>query len=133
VDSHQENIQIGMVAKQLGVSTRTIRYYEEIGLMGEDHRQSGSTRSYTPKDILRLRFILKLKEIGITLKEMREISINYELNNQATDKMLPKLITILDSNLENIETKIKNLQAVNQDIENYKKRVIKLMQQGDLI
>ena len=133
MDSHQENIQIGLVAKQLGVSTRTIRYYEEIGLMGEDHRLSGSTRFYSKKDILRLRFILKLKEIGITLKEMREISINYELNNQATDKMLPKLITILDNNLENIETKIKNLQAVTQDIENYKNRVIDLMQKGNLI
>ena len=133
MDSHQENIQIGLVAKQLGVSTRTIRYYEEIGLMGEDHRQYGRTRFYSQKDILRLRFILKLKEIGITLKEMKEISINYELNNQATDKMLPKLITILDNNLENIETKIKNLQTVTQDIENYKNRVIDLMQKGNLI
>jgi DNA-binding transcriptional MerR regulator len=133
MSDNQGNIQIGMVAKQLGVSTRTIRYYEEIGLMGQDHRQSGSTRFYSHKDILRLRFILKLKEIGITLKEMREISINYELNNQSTDKMLSKLITILDNNLESIESKIKNLQVVSLDIENYKSRVIDLMQKGDLI
>ena len=109
MNNNQENIQIGPVAKQLGVSTRTIRYYEEIGLMGEAHRQSGSTRFYSKKDILRLRFILKLKEIGITLNEMKEISTNYELNNQATDKILPQLLTILDNHLESIETKINNL------------------------
>jgi len=66
-------VQIGELARMLGITTRTIRYYEEIGLMGPPERLVGGTRTYSREDVLRLKFILKLKELGITLKEMQEL------------------------------------------------------------
>ncbi len=66
MDKHQVYIQIGQLAKKLRISTRTIRYYEEIGLMAENGRMSGRVRTFCKRDVLRLKFILKLKELGIT-------------------------------------------------------------------
>ena len=54
-------MSIGVLAKGLGITTRTIRYYEEIGLMPPSPRTSGGVRVYTKEEILRLKFILKLK------------------------------------------------------------------------
>ena len=127
-----EKFKIGQVARQLEISTRTIRYYEEVGLMGDNRVESGSIRFYSKAEILRLRFILKLKELGITLKEMKKIAVNYELNNQATDKILPQLIDILDSNLKGIEVKIDNLTALRTDINGYRRRIIDLLQQPEM-
>ena len=62
--NNQKPVQIGELAKQLSITTRTIRYYEEIGLMGKSDRLRGGTRSYSKEDILRLKFILKLKGLG---------------------------------------------------------------------
>ena len=128
----QGEMPIGLVAKQLEISTRTIRYYEEIGLMGNHNREAGTVRSYSEKEIIRLKFILKLKELGITLREMKKISVNYELNNYATDKILPQLIEILDQHLRNIDTKIKNLLSLRREIENYNVRITQLLQEPSL-
>ena len=75
-------VQIGTLAKQLGITTRTIRYYEEIGLMGKTERADGGTRTYNDDDILRLKFILKLKGLGISLKEIHELSDIFDINEQ---------------------------------------------------
>ncbi len=73
-------VQIGELAKNLGITTRTIRYYEEIGLMGKNERLGGSTRTYNKDDILRLKFILKLKTMGISLKEIEQLSDIFDIN-----------------------------------------------------
>ena len=78
----EKSTQIGALAKQLGITTRTIRYYEEIGLMGKVDRQGGSTRSYNRDEILRLKFILKMKSLGISLKEIQELSNIFDINDQ---------------------------------------------------
>ena len=87
-------VQIGELAKTLGITTRTIRYYEEIGLMGPSERLGGGTRTYSRDDILRLKFILKLKELGISLKEMQELAENFDINQQSFGTITPKLLTV---------------------------------------
>lgn len=127
----KENNKIGQVAKQLGISTRTIRYYEEVGLMGDSRAGSGSIRFFSKQDVIRLKFILKLKDLGISLQEMKKIAVNYELNNQATDKILPQLIDTLESHLASVDAKITRLLALRRDIEDYHNRVVVLLQQAD--
>jgi MerR family transcriptional regulator, repressor of the yfmOP operon len=67
--------RIGDVARELGITTRTIRYYEEIGLLGTaPDRAAGSHRVYTDADVERLREVVRLKELlGVTLDELREL------------------------------------------------------------
>ena len=124
---NQHPVQIGKLAKQLGITTRTIRYYEEIGLMGQSERLGGGTRTYNKEDILRLKFILKMKELGISLKEMQELAENYDINQQDFHTITPKLIEILDLHISKVDEKIANLSSLRGDIVDYRVRIMDIL------
>ena len=65
--------QIGEVAKDVGLSLRTIRHYEEVGLVPPSGRTSGGFRLYTDDDIQRLRLVKRMKPLEFSLEEMREL------------------------------------------------------------
>ena len=115
--------QIGEVARELGITTRTIRYYEEIGIMGTPQREDFGPRKYAKKDIFRLKFILKMKDLGLSLKEIQELAENYDLNDQDRDKLMPRLLDILEANKRKVDTKIALLGSLRQDIVDYQQRV----------
>lgn len=121
-------IQIGKLAKQLGITTRTIRYYEEIGLMGPSKRSSGGARSYNRDDVLRIKFILKLKELGISLKEMLTLADIFDTHNQNFDTITPRVLEILDLHIGKVDDKIANLSSLRDDIVNYRSRIAELLQ-----
>ncbi len=120
--------KIGEVAKDLGITARTIRYYEEIGIMGVPERAEFGPRKYAKKDIVRLKFILKMKELGLSLKEMQELAENYDLNDQDRDKILPRMLEILASHKEKIDVKIKLLMSLRKDVDDYQQRVWEILQ-----
>lgn len=66
-------MRIGEVAERAGTTVRTVRYYEEVGLLpGSEERSHGQHRSYSDADVERLREILQLKELlGLSLDELR--------------------------------------------------------------
>jgi DNA-binding transcriptional MerR regulator len=66
-------LQIGEVAKLIGVSPKTIRYYHEIGLLAEPKRAESGYRLYTAQDLLRLQHIRRLRSLGLPLERIREI------------------------------------------------------------
>ncbi|WP_445150115.1 MerR family transcriptional regulator [Baekduia sp. Peel2402] len=69
-------MKIGEVAKLTGTTTRTIRYYEEIGLLGDAgaDREAGRHRTYGDAEVERLREALRLKQLlGVSLDELREL------------------------------------------------------------
>lgn len=121
-------IQIGRLAKNLGITTRTIRYYEEVGLMGPSKRSSGGARSYNRDDVLRIKFILKLKELGISLKEMLSLADTFDTHNQNFDTITPKVLEILDQHIGKVDDKIVRLSSLRNDIVNYRKRISDLLQ-----
>lgn len=127
---NEELVQIGEVAKQLGITTRTIRYYEEIGLMGLSERVGTGARLYNSENILRLKFILKLKELGIGLKEMQDLADNFEAVQgrdaqlQQFDTISPKLLEILDLHIHKVDEKISRLSSLRKDIVDYRSRII---------
>ena len=65
--------QIGEVAERIGLSLRTIRYYEEVGLVTPSARSQGGFRLYTESDIARLQLIKRMKPLGFALDEMRSL------------------------------------------------------------
>lgn len=127
-DPQEPLIQIGKLAKQLGITTRTIRYYEEIGLMGQSKRSIGAARSYNRDDVLRLKFILKLKELGISLKEMHSLAEIFDTHDQDFDKIIPRLLEILDQYINKIDDKIATLGSLRSDIVSYRIRISDLPQ-----
>ena len=68
--------RIGEVAERVGVTTRTIRYYEELGLLGCDTgRPKGAHRLYTDRDISRLQELIRLRDLlGLSLEELIELA-----------------------------------------------------------
>lgn len=68
-------MQIGELAGELGLNTRTIRYYEGIGLLPEPERTGGNYRAYGREDLERLRFIRAAQRLGLTLDEIREVLV----------------------------------------------------------
>jgi MerR family copper efflux transcriptional regulator len=67
------HMQIGLVAELTGLSIRTLRHYEEVGLVTPSARTSGGFRLYTDDDVERLRTIRRMKPLGFTLDEMRQL------------------------------------------------------------
>ncbi|HTD08076.1 MAG TPA: MerR family transcriptional regulator [Solirubrobacteraceae bacterium] len=69
------SLRIGDVARLVGTTPRTIRYYEEIGLLPEAHtRPSGQHRLYTHAEVERLREVMRLKELlGVSLDELKTL------------------------------------------------------------
>lgn len=65
--------RIGHVAERLGLSLRTVRYYEEMGLVQPETRTEGGFRLYSEREIDRLKLIKEMKPLGFTVAEMREL------------------------------------------------------------
>jgi len=69
--TEERRYRIGEVAERVGVTTRTIRYYEELGLLGPTARPKGAHRVYTEADIARLEELIRLRDLlGLTLEEI---------------------------------------------------------------
>ncbi|MGY1770025.1 MerR family transcriptional regulator [Blastococcus sp. SYSU D00813] len=66
-------VQIGQVAERTGLSLRTIRFYEESGLVVPTARSEGGFRLYSEDDVGRLEVVKRMKPLGFTLDEMREL------------------------------------------------------------
>ncbi|WP_305783618.1 MerR family transcriptional regulator [Symbioplanes lichenis] len=66
-------MQIGEAAERTGLSIRTIRHYEEAGLVVPSARSEGGFRLYTEADVDRLRVVKRMKPLGFTLEEMRDL------------------------------------------------------------
>ncbi|MFG2794719.1 MerR family transcriptional regulator [Streptomyces sp. NPDC048419] len=75
-----EHMQIGEVAARTELSLRTIRHYEETGLVIPSARSQGGFRLYTESDVARLMVIRRMKPLGFTLDEMRALL-------EATDRL----------------------------------------------
>jgi MerR family transcriptional regulator, repressor of the yfmOP operon len=69
-------LRIGEVAQRVGVTTRTIRYYEELGLLGSgSEREKGAHRTYAESDVARLQELIRLRDLlGLTLEELVELA-----------------------------------------------------------
>ncbi|MFE9687185.1 MerR family transcriptional regulator [Streptomyces sp. NPDC006285] len=68
-----QHMQIGEVAARTELSLRTIRHYEETGLVLPSARSQGGFRLYTETDVARLMVIRRMKPLGFTLDEMRDL------------------------------------------------------------
>ena len=69
----REQLQIGEVARLVGISTKMIRYYHEIGLLAEPERTSGGYRLYNAQHLLHLQRIRRLRALGLSLERIRAI------------------------------------------------------------
>jgi DNA-binding transcriptional MerR regulator len=131
--------KIDEVAKECGLTKRTIRYYEEIGLLPSPQRSSGNMRLYTQEDIDLLKKIVSAKEVlGFSLQELQRYVQSTELlkgqredYRSRTDRLEPgerrRMLTdmeqTLNEQLELMERKIGNIRALQEELEEVRTRV----------
>ncbi len=122
--SERNSFSIGEIAEMVGMTTRTVRYYEEIGLLNSIKRLEGGKRIYTIDDLRRLKFIKRLKVLGLTLNDMKELE-NIYLVSKSNRAALTKLLDILDKHLGEIDKRISSLRKLSEEISDYKKHIQK--------
>jgi len=113
---------IGEISRLVALSQRTIRYYEEIGLLHSVRRIENGKRVYTDHDVRRLKFINRLKVLGLSLAEMVELEKVYrkQRNNR---EILPKLLEILDERAAQIDERVAQLATLKKEIREYQQRL----------
>jgi len=116
------NYSIGHLAEKVGLTPRTIRYYEELGLLDTVKRLEGGRRIYTDDDLRRLKFIKRLKILGLTLAEMKELEDIYKIH-RTNKKVLPRLLELLDRRLEETRNKIRSLSRLEGELLQYRERI----------
>ena len=85
---------ISDLAEEFGVTTRTIRFYEEKGLIHP--RREGQKRLYTPADRVRIKLILRGKRIGMSLQESVEVIDMYDPKHNNRDQLHSLIRTVQD-------------------------------------
>jgi len=105
-------MQIGEVARKIGVATSAIRFYEESGLLPEPNRTPSGYREYEPSVIDRLTFIRAGQAVGLTLAELREV-LGIRDRGEAPCTHVADLI---DRRLNEIDQRIKDLRSLRRDL-----------------
>ncbi|KAF0156328.1 MAG: MerR family transcriptional regulator [Syntrophaceae bacterium] len=117
-----EFTSIGEMSKNLEMSQRTIRYYEEIGLLNSIKRVEGGRRIYTDADLRRLKLIKRLKIMGMTLSEMQELEAMWTYE-KSSEKVLKRLLELLGSHLKRLDDRIADLDILRHEISEYQGRI----------
>lgn len=106
-------MEIREISYQTGVPAKTIRYYEEIGLLPSPARKSNGYRDYSDIDIQRLRLVAGARRLDIPLAEIKEI-LDMRDQGQAPCKVL---LNLLSMKSDEIETRIQELQNLQGELQ----------------
>ncbi|MGN6574798.1 MAG: MerR family transcriptional regulator [Nocardioides sp.] len=106
-----QHAQIGEVAERTGLSLRTIRYYEEVGLVTPSGRTAGGFRLYAESDVARLLLIRRMKPLGFSLDEMRDVlAVLDELDAAPDGARRDDLIARLEAHRRDADERVEQLQ-----------------------
>ena len=115
-------LSIAEVCERTSLSARTVRYYEELGLLPDVRRKAGARRVYGADEVERIRFIQRLKKLGLSLAEIRDLSDVHAIGG-STAAMLDRLDEVLAQRLSELDARIGELAGLRDQIEKYRARV----------
>jgi DNA-binding transcriptional MerR regulator len=109
------------LAKEFDITNRTIRFYEDQGLVSP--QREGQKRIYTPKDRVRLKLVIRGKRLGFTLAESRELIDMYddETNNE---KQLLHFLSILDAKDALLKQQLQDIEEMKIELDVARKRCL---------
>ena len=105
-----------------GLSPRTVRYWEELGLLPGIRRRNGGRRVYGGDEVERLRFIRRLKALGLSLAEIKQLNAVYAIAG-STQAMLDRLEDLLGAHLVDLDGRIAELSALRDEMSQYRARI----------
>ncbi|MGH2398384.1 MAG: heavy metal-responsive transcriptional regulator [bacterium] len=107
-----KTLRIGELAAEFGLNPKTIRYYEEIGLLPHPERTEVGYRLYSDSDRDQLRFITKAKAIGLTLTEIAEILAVRKQGDQPCDQV----VELLDRKVAAVDRELRLLADFRREL-----------------
>lgn len=108
-----QSYSIGELAREFGVTARTIRHYEELGLLAPERR--GQTRVYSAADRIRLKLILRGKRLGFTLEESRDIIAMYDPAHGNRQQML-RLLDKVREQRRILDERLREMRAMQDEL-----------------
>ncbi|MBI4328393.1 MAG: heavy metal-responsive transcriptional regulator [Chloroflexi bacterium] len=109
-------MKIGELAREAGVTAKTVRYYEQLGLLEEPPRTEARYRIYGPAHAERLEFIVQAKRLGLLLGEVRDILTLHEQRQAPCVHVL----ALLDQKLEQVQAIMEDLQQFQREVRRLK-------------
>jgi MerR family copper efflux transcriptional regulator len=114
--------QIGEVAERIGLSLRTIRYYEEMGLIEPESRTDGGFRLYTEDHVERMRVIRRMKPLSFTVQEMVDLlaardAVNSDPGDARARERLTGFAADARERVETLKAKVDLAQGLVEQLE----------------
>ena len=114
--------KIGEMASKLGISTRTLRYYEQLGLLNPPSKVNGKVRYYNRHTAFLVKAIRKLQSMGLTLDEIKEVSFLFE-SDPTREKPKRKMLEKLSEQKSHALEKIRELNTFVSQIDDFMAKI----------
>ncbi|MHA7306855.1 MerR family transcriptional regulator [Arthrobacter sp. TMN-49] len=119
----EQTMHIGDLADATGLSQRTIRHYDEVGLLPATTRSDGGFRIYTESDLQRMLVIRSMKPLGFTLEEMGELldtvdALTIDSENNDARELLAQYVQRAHEKRDKLALNLKRADAFIQDLNN---------------
>ncbi len=112
---------IGQVAKAVGISAKTIRYYEEIQLLKAAKRMENTYREYSDEDIARLRLIKQARALGLPIGEVKQLVV--ECLDGSCEHLRERFLMKLPTYIASIKERVTQLNELHEQLEGLQKNL----------
>ena len=106
-------MNIGQAATLAGVTTKTIRYYESVGLIAVADRRSNNYRDYGDREIAELRFIHRARSLGFSVKEVGDLLALWRDRSRASQQVR----ALASAHVKEIQRKVAELEAMKRTLQ----------------
>jgi transcriptional regulator, MerR family len=110
---------IGELAREFDITTRSIRFYEDQGLLSP--QRQGQTRLYTNKDRVRLKLILRGKRLGFSLAETKNLFDLYDMENSSA-RQLHTVLALIDDKKMSLKQQLEDIKVLLVELTNLEDR-----------
>ncbi|MBF0708522.1 MerR family transcriptional regulator [Alkalihalobacillus hwajinpoensis] len=124
-----EQYTISEIARLFNVSTRTVRYYEELGLLSPVRKENGQ-RVYARKERTRLELIFRGKNFGFQLDEIKEMIVLFD-QDRTGERQLKRTIQYGKEKLREVDARIDELNKLREDMTWYLESFVTKLKEGE--
>ena len=122
LSAHPEKfLTVTQLARDLGITARTIRFYEDKGLISP--QRAGSTRVYTARNRARMSLILRGKRLGFSLREIKDYLDLYDVD-QTQSEQIKLLLTGVHKRLESLREQRREIETTINELEDIERQAV---------
>ncbi len=115
-------LKIGQLAQATGVSAKTIRYYEQVGVLPPANRTIAGYRQYAEQSLHRLLFVRRARTLGLSLQNLK--SLTATLDDGPGAKVRPRLLGLIREQLSSVQQQISDLRLFQRQLEQIEQRLL---------